>query len=248
MRRLTLLALVLGILLATRLVAVSSPGTRAQEAAVITPTPSGVTFESVAEGVAPLIAAPTGVQLEWARFAPGAHYAVPADDASLLLVVESGTLTVLSSAPLVVNRAATMNATGAEMHEVIAAGTEITLAPGDSFVRSPRSEQEVRNSGGEPAVALIATIAAELTGEPAVVAATPDAHRDGGGLVVALAVVVVPECSAGYIPAEIQPMATPGGGGGGGGAGGVAVAIAAAPECVGGEASHGAVLAATPEP
>ena len=248
MRRLSMLALVLGIFVATGLGAVSSPGTRAREGGDSTPSPSGVTFEPVAEGVAPPIAAPAGVQLEWARFAPGADYTIPPDDASLLLVVESGSLTVLSSVPLVVNRAATMNATEAEMQEVIAAGTEITLAPGDSFVRSPDSEQELRNGGGEPAVALIATVAAELTGEPAVVAATPGAQRDGGGLVVALAVVVVPECPAGYSPAEIQPVATPGGGGGGGGAGGVAVAIAAAPECVGAEVSNDAVAAGTPEP
>jgi hypothetical protein len=57
-------------------------------------------------------------------------------------------------------------------------------------------------------------------------------------LVVALAVVVVPECPDGYNPAEIHPLATPGGGGGGGGAGGVAMAIAAAPECVGPGAGH----------
>src|SRR5918993_179297 len=157
MRRISLVALVLGILLATGLVAVSSPATRAQEAGGSTPPPSGVTFEPVAEGVAPLIAAPAGVQLERARFAPEAHYTVPPGDSSLLLVVESGTLTVLSSEPLVVNRAAPVNATGPEMHEVLAAGTEITLEPGDSFVRSPGSEQEVRNSGAEPAVALVAT-------------------------------------------------------------------------------------------
>ena len=63
-----------------------------------------------------------------------------------------------------------------------------------------------------------------------------DARQGGKGIVVAVAVIVVPECPEGFDPVEIHPAATPGGGGGAGGAGGVAFAIAAAPECAGGSA------------
>lgn len=232
--------------LAVLLLAVPSSGTQAQEAGG-TPAPPAVTFEAVTDGGTPaLVAAQAGLRLARAHFTPGARYAVPPDDASLLLVaVESGSLTVWSSAPLVINRATARTAAGAGTQEHIAAETEITLGVGDSFVRPPTSAQDLRNDGGEPAIALTASVAPgalESAGTPA----APDSPQASGGLVVALAVVVVPPCPTGYLPAEMQPVATPGGGGGGGGAGGVAVAIAAAPECVGGAPAHGSPPAATP--
>jgi hypothetical protein len=242
MRRVGSFALVLGIAFAVLLATSPSPGTRAQEADG-TPAPSGVTFEPVAESVAPeLVTAQAEVRLERARFEPGATYTVPTDDTSLLMVaVESGDLAVRSATPLVINRAADNSATGEATREQIAAEREVTLQTGDAFVRQPGSEQHLRNNGELPAVALMASISSGMGAGEA--GDTAGAGRDGG-LVVALSVVVVPHCPEGYIPAEVEPMATPGGGGGGGGAGGVAVAIAAAPECVGGSAD----TMATPTP
>ena len=244
MRHLGVLALIVGIVLATLLLAVPSSGIHAQEASG-TPVPA-VRFEAVIDGMTPaVVAAQAGLRLDRVHFAPGARYAVPPEDPSLLLVaVESGNLTVRSSAPLVINRAAAGTAAGAQ--EPIVAGTVMALGPGDAFVRPPNSAQDLENTGGELAVALTASVAPG--GAPGIssTAATPGAQPVGGGLVMALAVVVVPACPAGYLPAGILPVATPGGGGGGGGAGGVAVAIAAAPECVGAGAASGAASAATP--
>ena len=224
-----------------------SPGTSAQEGVDGTPTAATVTFDPVAGGaVPPLVTSKAGVRLEWARFTPGAHYAVSPDNPSLLLVaIESGTLTVRSSAPLVVNRHEALSTPGAGTQEEVPAGTETLLAAGDSFVRPPLSEQVLWNDSREPAVALTAFIGLGSAQEAPGAMTTPTPDRNSTGLVVALAVVVAPECPAGYTPAELQPVATPGGGGGGGGGGGVAVAIAAAPECAGAPAGS---AAATPMP
>jgi hypothetical protein len=229
-----LLAVAFAAALAVLLVAAWSPVSRAEPAQPATPAAPGVAFEPVGGGVVPpLVAAEAGVRLERARFAPGAAYAVPSADPSLLLVaVEEGALTVRSSAPLVVDRAAPSVGAGGAAREFVAAGAEVVLGVGDAFVRPPGSAQDLRNGGGGPAVALTASVdpgAARGGGG----AATPGAGRGGAGLVVALAVVVVPECPDGYDPAEVTTEATPGGGGGGNGGGGVAVAIAAAPECAG---------------
>jgi hypothetical protein len=238
-----MLGLAPGLLLAVFLAVAPISWTRAQEG---TPTVPDVTFEPVAEGTAPpLVASQAGVRLERATFAPGARHTVAADDAELLLVaVESGALTVRSSAPLVVNRASAQTTAGAQAQELTAADTESTLGPGDSFVRPLDSKQELRNESEEPAAALMVSLAQRSASQASSATSTPEAVRQGAGVVVAVAVVVVPECREGYSPAEIHPMATPGGGGGGGGGGGVALAIAAAPECVG----PGAVAEATPAP
>ncbi len=244
MRRLGIPGLILGLVLTASLVAGVPTRTRAQEAASATPTPA-VLFEPVADGVTPpLVADQAGVDLELARFEAGASYTVPVDDEGLLLVaVESGTLTVSSSTPLIVNRASMSVTEGAQAHELLAAGAEIALGAGDSFVRPPDSEQVLRNASEDFAIAFMASVARGEADRASGQSAGLKEGRGGAGVVVAVAVVVVPECPDGYDPAEVFPAATPGGGGGGGGAGGVAVAIAAAPECVGGGA-----LAATPVP
>lgn len=231
MRRPMLFALLLALLLGLPLVA-APVGMHAQDAA--TPAAATVTFQPVAGGDVEPAAQQAGVEFAWARFAPGASYVIPEADASLLLVaVESGALSVTSAAPLVVNRAVAGTPEAGAASGAIPAGQEVTLAAGDSFVRSPGSTQTLRNDGPTEAVALTASLGATSLHREAQRAGAPEP----AGLVVAVAVVAVPQCPVGYVPAEIAPAATPGGGGGGGGAGGVAVAIAAAPECVGGAAT-----------
>lgn len=237
MRRLGVLGMVLSGFLLASVLANPSPPTRAQEADGATPAAPEVVFERVADGVTPpLVAEQAGIDLQVARFAPEAAYTVPKDDETLLLVaVETGSLTVSSTTPLVVNRAANVTTAGAQAHELIAAGVAFTLATGDSFVRPPESEQELRNLTGEPASAFMASI--ERGSLASLQTAAPERDRSVSGVVVAVAVVVAPECPEGFDPVEVHPAATPGGGGGAGGAGGVAMAIAAAPECAGGGAA-----------
>lgn len=235
MRQLGVVGLLCGLVLVAAMLVGGSPLARAQDEDDGKGTPaSEVTFEPVAEGVAPpLVADQAGVDLQMATFPPHANYVVPKTDEDLLLVaIESGTLTVVSDAPLVINRASTTASAGAQAHELIAADTEIRLGAGDSFVRPPESEQTISNMTDEPAAAFTASVATDGAGD-----AQPlmqEAQRDGKGIVVAVAVIVVPECPEGFDPVEVHPAATPGGGGGAGGAGGVAFAIAAAPECAGG--------------
>ncbi len=130
----------------------------AQESATETAAATGVVFEPVTgELVTPLVAEGAAVHLERATFSPDAAYTIPAGNAELLLVtVESGTFSVTSSAPLVINRAGEGTATTG-VQEWVAANTGLTLERGDSFVRPPRSQQELRNEGQESSVALMAS-------------------------------------------------------------------------------------------
>ena len=244
MRLLGSLILVLGTVVIALLVAPRG-STRAQETTGATPTSPQVTFAPVAESLtSSLGAAGAGLRLDWARLSPGASHVLPPDHPSPLLVaLASGSLTVRSSAPFVVTRAAS-NAPGTGAQEEIAAGTEITLGPGEAFVRPPNSEQNLHNGGGEPAVALFASVASDLMEGNTSSGATPTQT----GVVLALALVVPPQCPDGYTPGELGPLATPGGGGGGGGAGSVAVAVAVAPECTGGEAGMAVPPMGTPVP
>jgi hypothetical protein len=81
--------------------------------------------------------------------APGSVFTGPADDPSVgLNLVESGELTLRMEAAVTVTRA-----TGPEE---VAAGTEFTLGPGESFIWPPNVAGELRNDGPEPAVQLLA--------------------------------------------------------------------------------------------
>ncbi len=179
MRRVTILVSVLVVMLLGGL----SVATAAQEG---TPpaeefAPEGVTFEPLAFGTTEeLPAAPADLLL--ARFAldPGASFPIDENDPSVVLVyVESGEFTFRVEAPIQVTRAATIEAfatPGAVEEgvlpetEEVAAGTEFTLAAGDSFVYPPNVAGEIRNDGTERAVGLGAFVA-----PPEEVGATPEA-------------------------------------------------------------------------
>jgi hypothetical protein len=85
-----------------------------------------------------------------------------ADDASVgLNLVESGELTLRLEAAVTVTRT-----TGPEE---VAAGTEFTLGPGESFIWPPNVAGELRNDGPEPAVQLLPVAnAADTTRGPGV--------------------------------------------------------------------------------
>ncbi len=96
--------------------------------------------------------------------APGSVFTGLDDDPSVgLNLIESGELTVRIEAPVTVTRA-----TGPED---VAAGTEFTLGPGESFIWPPNVAGELRNDGPEPVVQVVAFLAPAAAMEGA--AATP---------------------------------------------------------------------------
>jgi quercetin dioxygenase-like cupin family protein len=130
--------------------------------------PEGITFTPLGFGTADkLPATPADFALFRVGFDPGAGFPIEASDPSVaLVVIEAGTLTIRVDAPTRVTRAATMAAfatpgmdeNAVPAPEEIAAGTEFTMAAGDSAYFPPNEAGEVRNDGQEVAVALIASI------------------------------------------------------------------------------------------
>lgn len=150
-------------------------GTVAQEA---TPAPEefelpeGVGFEFLAFAPADLLPpAPTDVVLARFSLDPGASFSIEEDDPALALAyVESGAFTVEMQGPMTVLRAAGEGTPPPEEGETIPAGTEFTLAAGESAIFPPNVAGSVRNDGTQPAVALLVIV------EPAAdEAGTPDA-------------------------------------------------------------------------
>ena len=156
----------------------------------------------------------------------GAETVIGPDEAEVLvLAVESGAAVVDSPAPMMVQRA---SVDGQAQKESVAAGSSVTLAPGDSLVSLEPAGTHLRNPGPDTASVLSIGLRTSAV-EEAQAAATPGAER---GLVLALALVMPPPCPPGTEPGSPSLAATPGGGGGAGGAGGVALAVAAAPACI----------------
>ncbi|MGH2618829.1 MAG: hypothetical protein ACRDJC_26675, partial [Thermomicrobiales bacterium] len=110
---------------------------------------------------------PASMALVRFTFAPGSRFVFdPNDPAVALVYVESGALTLHVGAPLSVTRAAMMATPETAPFEAVAAGTEITLGPGDSAVFPPFAAGELRNDGTGLAVALVANIVPEAVGTP----------------------------------------------------------------------------------
>jgi hypothetical protein len=144
-------------------------GTIAQE---VTPegemTTEGTVFEPLAFGsVATLPAAPASFQLARARIEPGGHISVPADGPGLALIyVESGTMACIATTSTSVLRAAMLATPEVQPFEEVAAGTEFTVGPGDSFIGLPNAGGEFRNDGAEVVVLLVTDLHPETAGTP----------------------------------------------------------------------------------
>ena len=170
MRRLSILVLVIAAVLAGW-VALGRPavGTVAQEGtpAAEEMLPPGVAAAFLAGGpIAELPQRPGYLVLVRLTVEPGAVLpADPNDPTFALIYVESGTLTVRAEAALPIARATP----GAEfpVEEELAAGTELTLGPGDSFVVPPNVHGELRNDGAAPAVLLMGLAVPAEAGAPA---------------------------------------------------------------------------------
>jgi len=130
------------------------PGARAQEP-FATPGPGefelvpGQIGRELAGGLVPEPpAGPVYFGLLHINVAPGSVFTAPADLSVGLNLVESGELTIRLEAAVTITRT-----TGPEE---VAAGTEFTLGPGESFIWPPNVAGELRNDGPEPAVQLLA--------------------------------------------------------------------------------------------
>lgn len=163
MRRLRSLGAGLALLLA---LAVGAPAL-AQDATpeVIEPDLSGeMTFLEFADfgvvDVATMPAAPVSLVLFRIEFAPGAGVEFPPGDPGLgIHLVQSGTLTLHDfDTDIVVTRAASQATPEAEMQEILPAGQEAQLAPGDGFLWPPMAAGAIMNQGSEPVVLLISNI------------------------------------------------------------------------------------------
>lgn len=118
-----------------------------------------ITAEETAFGIADTLpSAPASIDLYRIELPPGASISDPATATNPGLgahVIESGTLTLrVDAGDVTVTRAENRATPGALAREVVAAGTAVTLGPGDGFVQMPYARSEVRNDGTEPAVVL----------------------------------------------------------------------------------------------
>jgi hypothetical protein len=126
--------------------------------------PAGIGFEALAYGqVTALPTVPGFAILERLTMASGASLSGDASDPGFaFMYVESGTLTVRVDAPFAITRAATVapavEAGTFPTQEEVAAGSEASLAQGDSIVLPPLAAVELRNDGTEPVVVLAMSI------------------------------------------------------------------------------------------
>src|SRR5215212_771984 len=123
-----------------------------------------------------LPAAPASLTLFRVEFAPGAGVTVfPGDPGPEAHLIESGTLTLRHfTDDIRVTRAVSQATPGAVTPEVLPAGAETELGPGDGFLLISDVGGEFRNDGTEPVVMAIAGIYPQSAVSPAGAgAATP---------------------------------------------------------------------------
>ena len=165
MRRGSVVALLITLVIAIVASQGMSPGTQAQDA---TPpseqqagAPEGVTFSTLASGTIEILSPGTAnLVLGRVRFAPGATLPFDPTDPSVDLVfIGSGTLTLRVDAPMSVARGAQAGTPVPKEPGDIAAGTEFTMSEGDSALFPPNASGELRNDGDVDAVAWVTNVA-----------------------------------------------------------------------------------------
>ena len=165
MRRGSVVALLITLVIAIFASQGMSPGTQAQDA---TPpseqqagAPEGVTFSTLASGTIEILSPGTAnLVLGRVRFAPGATLPFDPTDPSVdLLFVSAGTLTIRIEAPMKVARGAEAGTPAPTEAEEIPANTEFTLSDGDSALFPPNASGEVRNDGDEDATVWVTNVA-----------------------------------------------------------------------------------------
>ncbi len=169
MRRLALLASLVGLMLLGATAPDMQPVTRAQG---VTPVPGiepeGVIFEPLAITSGVTLASPADIIAVRLRIEPGAGFPLETSDPTGgMVIVESGTFTIRVDAPWAITRGgsamaaiATAEATGTYTppDEQIASGEEVTMSAGDAAYIPGSVSGEIRNDGDEPAVAHVVLI------------------------------------------------------------------------------------------
>jgi len=174
MRRGSVIALLISLMLATVAIQGMPLSTRAQDA---TPpsgqqagAPEGVTFVTLASGSIEVLTPGTAnLVLGRIKLDPGATLPFDPNDPSVDLVyMTGGTLTFRIDAPMTVARGVSVGTPVPTEPEEIAANTEFTMSDGDSALFPPNAEGEVRNDGDEEATAWVTNVAlfATATGTP----------------------------------------------------------------------------------
>jgi len=124
-------------------------------------TPEPVSFRTLASGSMEILA-PGTANLGFGRvnLAPGSSVPFdPADPSVVLVYIASGVATFQVESDMTVSRAVRAGTPMPTEPEAIPAGTEFTLSDGDSALFPPNVAGEVRNDGGEDAVAWVVTVA-----------------------------------------------------------------------------------------
>ena len=164
MRRDSLVAVLIMLVVAAGVGGTLYPSARAQEATPAAEqaasTPETGSFRALASGSMELLA-PGTTNLGFGRITldPGASVPFdPNDPSAVLVYIASGEVTFHVDAELTVARGATVGTPTPTGPEAVAANTEFTLREGDSALFPPANTGEARNDGTEQAVAWVVTI------------------------------------------------------------------------------------------
>jgi len=170
MRRFSVLASIVAVMLLGMLALHAQPVAVAQEAtpAVGEMEPEGVTFEPIA--ITSGLTLPSPADMIAARFTvdPGTTLPLEANDPTGgMLIVESGTFTIQLDVPWAISRSGSLNAafataeatgTFTSSDEQIASGEDATLGAGDAAYIPGSINGEIRNDGQEPAMGLVVLV------------------------------------------------------------------------------------------
>lgn len=178
MRRVMIVALVLTVVFG---VGFNQPRSAAQEATpeAVMPLLTGdmgfLTYANFGTvDVSAFLGKPVGMNIFQLELSPGSSVVYPPGDPGMgAHLVEAGTLTLRDfDVDIVVIRAPRKASPDAMPGEILPAGAETRLRPGDGFLFPPLSTGEFRNDGTEPAILAISVIF-PMSDTPATDIATP---------------------------------------------------------------------------
>jgi hypothetical protein len=134
----------------------SHTSVRAQEATPVPTVVGEITIEETLFGLADIIpTAPVSIVHYRIDMPPGAQLIVDPDPSLGMYRIASGMATVALAEEITLTRDGLSD-------EVVPAGEEVQLGPGDGFIWMPESAGQLRNDGTEPVVLLVVAIVPEV--------------------------------------------------------------------------------------